>query len=140
MLGSLVDLPSIDLTVLITDQEGGSTYSTISGVETFGNLIFRTSGTGDSTTLELSCSALSGNDLLYALTSNCSSVDTSLNSGVNAGVQNDAANPSNERERLLTHITFAPILKKANRIIEIEYTLTVSTSQTQSTSTSTVFG
>jgi len=69
------------------------------------------------------------------LTGDCTKVDTSLSTGVNAGVQNDAANPGNERERLLTHITFSPILKKANRIIEIEYTLTVSVSQTQSTST-----
>jgi len=123
-----------DLTVLITDQEGGSTYSTISGEETFGNLVFRSVLQGSTATLQLECSN-SGSDFLFALTGDCTKVDTSLSTGVNAGVQNDAANPGNERERLLTHITFSPILKKANRIIEIEYTLTVSVSQTQSTST-----
>jgi len=130
------DIPSSDLTVLITDQEGGSTFSTISGEETFGNLLFRSVNVGNMATLELACDSVSGSDLLYALTSDCSNVDTSVNTGVNAGAQNDAAAPENERERLITHITFSPILKKANRIIEIEYTLTVSTSQTQSTSTS----
>jgi len=125
---------SSSLLVLITDQEGGSTYSTISGEETFGNLVFRSLLQGATATVQLDCSA-SGNDFLFALTGDCAKVDTSLNTGVNAGVQNDAANPGNERERLLTHITFSPILKKANRIIEIEYTLTVSVSQTQSTTT-----
>lgn len=123
-----------ELTVLITDQEGGSTYSTISGEETFGNLVFRSVLQGATATLQLDCAA-SGADLLFVITGDCVNVDTTENTGVNAGVQNDAANPGNERERLLTHITFSPILKKANRIIEIEYTLTVSVSQTQSTST-----
>lgn len=41
--------------------------------------------------------------------------------GTDAGVRNNKNNPELERERLLTHITFDPILKSINRILEIEY-------------------
>ena len=50
--------------------------------------------------------------------------------GNNAGVQNDVMNPSNEAERLLTHLIFSPIKKTANRTFIIEYTLTVSIAPT----------
>jgi hypothetical protein len=46
--------------------------------------------------------------------------------GLNAGVANDPNNPTTEAERLLAHICFSPILKSANRVFIIKYTLTVS--------------
>jgi len=129
-----------DMRAVITSRDGGTVYPSISGEETFGKLVFRTILQGSSVSLSLQCSSVSGNDLLFALTGDCAKVDTGNKVGVDAGVQNDPANPENERERLLTHITFSPILKKAYRIIEIEYILTVSVSQTQPTSVAVVNG
>ena len=113
----------------ITDRTIGAVYPSIAGDETFGFLVFENLVSGAGTTLELECTAV-GSDFLFSLSGDCSKVDTTENEGTDAGVANDAANPENERERLLTHLTFSPILKKENRVIKIVYTLTVSTSQT----------
>lgn len=113
----------------ITDRSVGGAYPTISGDETFGFLVISHDVSGEGNTLQLQCAA-TGDDFLFALTGDCGKVDTSLNDGTDAGVANDAATPENERERLLTHLTFSPVLKKENRIIKIVYTLTVSVSQT----------
>jgi hypothetical protein len=43
-----------------------------------------------------------------------------------AGVEDDPINPTNEGERLLTHIIFSPVLKSNNRTLSIIYTLTIS--------------
>jgi len=115
--------------VTITDRSIGAVYPTIAGDETFGLLVFENGATGAGTTLELECSASAG-DFMFEISGDCSKVDTTQNEGTDAGVANDAANPDNERERLLTHLTFSPILKKTNRVIKIVYTLTVSVSQT----------
>jgi hypothetical protein len=50
--------------------------------------------------------------------------------GQNAGVEDNPADPTLERERMLTHIVFSPILKSANRSIVITYTLTINVSPT----------
>lgn len=44
--------------------------------------------------------------------------------GSNAGVE-DSDDPTLERERLLTHITFVPVIKAANRTFVITYTITI---------------
>jgi len=46
--------------------------------------------------------------------------------GEDAGVEDNSSDQSLERERLLTHIIFSPILKSSNRTIIINYTLTIS--------------
>lgn len=47
-----------------------------------------------------------------------------------AGLQNEATSPELLRERLLTHIIFEPITKKANRTLRLVYTLGVSVAPT----------
>lgn len=124
------DDTSLNIEVSITDRTIGAVYPSIAGEETFGLLVFETLTTGDTSTMELNCSS-NLNDFVYVLgNESCSKADTTQNSGTNSGVANDLANPENERERLLTHLTFSPILKKENRILKIVYTLTVSVSQT----------
>lgn len=52
--------------------------------------------------------------------------------GTDAGIQDDPVNPNSEAERLLTHVVFAPVLKAANRALNITYTLTVAVARTTS--------
>lgn len=52
--------------------------------------------------------------------------------GANAGVQNDPVDWQTERERLLTHLIFSPVLKAANRTLTITYTLAISVARTPS--------
>ena len=50
--------------------------------------------------------------------------------GQDAGVQNDPVNPLTERERLLSHLVFAPVLKSANRTLTVTYSLTIAVART----------
>ncbi|KKL90501.1 hypothetical protein LCGC14_1904100, partial [marine sediment metagenome] len=62
-----------------------------------------------------------------------STIQTAVD-GEAAGVQNDPVNSDTEAERMLTHITFAPVLKAATRELSITYTLTVAVARSTSTS------
>lgn len=53
--------------------------------------------------------------------------------GANAGVQNNPVDWQTERERLLTHLIFSPVLKAANRTLTITYTLAISVARTLTT-------
>jgi hypothetical protein len=46
-----------------------------------------------------------------------------------AGLQNAPTAPATQRERLLAHLVFSPVLKTANRTLAITYTITVSVSR-----------
>lgn len=52
--------------------------------------------------------------------------------GAAQGVQNAPLDPTTERERLLAHLIFSPVLKAANRALTITYTLTISVARTPS--------
>ena len=122
----------------ITDQSGGS-FPTIIGANTFGFLqvedissLGSTSairiGNPGTNSLGTGNGSSSGNakDLLEELEGvGISGVLTAVD-GTNAGVQNDPVNYDLERERLLTHIIFSPVLKSSSRTLAITYTLTVS--------------
>ena len=124
--------------VSITDNTGG-TYPTITNANTFGFLQIEDVSNDGSTSAVLisspgtnSLGAADGSssanafDLLEQLEGTGIAALLAPVNGANAGVQNDAINPQLERERLLTHVIFSPVLKTANRTIAITYTLTVS--------------
>lgn len=119
----------------ITDNTNG-TYPTILNKQSFGFLIFQSRTSGTTSTVLVNCDNTDSSDLMNAMTGGlCSSCNITTIAGENAGVQNDPITPANERERLLTHITFQPIPKAADIILEIIYTLTVSVARTQDSQT-----
>lgn len=111
------------VTVVITDDSLGS--------QSYGFLRFERVDAGVGTSVLLvDGPALAGYEFFKALNPlGVDIVKTSV-SGVDAGFQNDPVNFTTERERLLTHIIFSPVLKSGNRTLTITYTLTVSVAQT----------
>lgn len=120
-----------DVVVLITNQSTTNTYPSILGAETFGYLVFQTVATGTTASVSIDCSSGSFFEDITGVTDCVGRVEEIT--GLPVGVLNDPSNTGNERERLLTHITFPPILKKANREIRIRYILTVSVAQVADT-------
>jgi len=117
--------------VFITDMSGGE-YPSIIGAQSGGFLSFKSKTTGATSSVSLGCNASVANDFCNVLTSGiCGNVNINQINGQNAGVQNDPINAANERERLLTHLTFNPVLKAADRALEIIYTLTISVKPSQ---------
>lgn len=96
----------------------------IPNVNTFGYLQFTSNATGSAATIEVQNTG--SNPLFTALGQSTPETNNVPVAGEDAGVQNNATNPSTERERLLTHVIFSPVLKSANRTLSITYTLTVS--------------
>lgn len=116
----------------VTDRSGG-TYPTITGQESFGYFTVQRTVTGAGTTLSMPNDTPIGGDvnLFYQLASNIwANANINTQNGQDAGVQNNSTTPSEERERLLTHIIFTPILKSASSVIRVEYTITVSVAET----------
>lgn len=110
-------------TMSITDTSGGS-FSTITGSQTFGFLRISSPSTGLTSSVNLA-----GAQTTNLLTSLNPPVGASLmtaSTGSIAGWQNNPSNPDQERERLLAHLIFSPVLKAANRTLLITYTLTIS--------------
>lgn len=117
----------------ITDRSGG-VYPTISGAESFGFFTVQSQTTGSSSTVSLVCDSGNSSDLTYVLANNvCANANVNTTTGSAAGVINDSSTPANERERLLTHVIFNPILKSAESTIRIVYTLTVSVARSSDT-------
>lgn len=114
-------------TIAITDNT--TKYPSISGSQTYGFLRFTSGGAPGATSAVLVIDDLSVTSLFDASTGlNPPSgvVILAASDGADAGVQNSPTAPLTERERLLTHIIFSPVLKSANRTLTVTYTLTIS--------------
>lgn len=125
--------------VAITDDSGGA-YPSISGYNTYGYLSFISKSVGITSTVVLNCGTSTTNEFFAVLTNDvCSNVNAFSKSGQSAGTINDSTNYINERERLLTHLIFEPILKSSDRIIRIVYTLTLTVEDTSDSEISTTY-
>ena len=120
--------------ITITDRTG--TFSTLLGVQTYGYLKVESNSVGTSSTIAIvdgttgtGLIGVGGLDLTPPTADYSATILTAVR-GEAAGVQNDPVTYANERERLLTHIIFSPVLKSANRTLTITYTLTVSVART----------
>lgn len=93
------------------------------GTNTYGYLRFTSKTAGGSSKVSLVDTG-AANSMFRAL-AGYKQIETAVN-GKQAGIANDVTNHANERERMLTHIIFSPVLKSANRSLIITYTLTIS--------------
>lgn len=109
--------------MFITDVTGG-TFPTIAGSQTYGFL-----NVASSTSSLTSSVNLTGAQTTVFLVALNPPLGANLRTAVNgkiAGRQNSPTDPSAERERLLSHLIFSPVLKSRNRTLSITYTLTIS--------------
>jgi len=112
-------------TIAITDTT--TSFPSITGAQTYGFLRVDSSTTGVSSAVDLTAG---GSDMFAALNPPDGTTIEGAVAGSAAGIQNDPVSATDERERLLTHLIFSPVLKSANRTLTITYTLTVSVART----------
>jgi hypothetical protein len=112
----------------ITDS-GATPFTTISGAQTFGYLRIVSGSDGVTSAIDLT----GGNTTSFLGELNPPLGATLFENNVtgsDAGLQNAPTTPTEERERLLAHLIFSPVLKAKNRTLIITYTLTVSVART----------
>lgn len=113
------DLDTAGAFAAITDSDP----SQLGGFETFGFLRFESQLAGSTSSISLT-------DIdLFTNLSGFASIQSPI-PGEDAGIRNDPINPTTERERMLTHIVFSPVLKSADRILTLTYTLIITVAPT----------
>lgn len=111
-----------DVKFIITDLTGGN-FPSIIGSQTAGFMQIQSKSAGTSSSIDMS----GGNTAsLLAVLDSVESTLMAAVAGTGAGTQNSPTFPSAERERLLAHLCFSPVLKSQNRVLSITYTITVS--------------
>ncbi len=114
-------------TVSITDDSDGA-FPSIAGAVTYGYLKFESPSYGALSAISLTGSATT--TFRQLLNPPSGGVLGTAVAGTVAGLQNAPTSPTTERERLLTHLIFSPVLKAASRTLSVVYTLTISVGRT----------
>jgi hypothetical protein len=114
-------------TVSITDDTGGL-FPSIAGAQTFGYIRVQSATTGVTSTIDLTGTNTSA--FIAELNPPLGATLLPQVDGNVAGLQNNPIVPEQERERLLAHLVFSPVLKSQNRTLTITYTLTISVART----------
>lgn len=117
------DLQSVGAVASITDgvptQEGGN--------ETYGYLRFSSLASGNNSSISLADVSFFSNLIGFV------GFEQAV-AGADSGVRNDPIHPETERERMLSHLIFSPVLKSADRVLTISYTLNIVVARSTSTS------
>ena len=116
--------------ISITDNT--SSFPSITGAQTYGYLKVESSTLGAGSSVLVAAGTGGGTDVIASMNPPSGGTVQSAVAGIDGGIQNDPVSSDTERERLLTHIIFSPVLKSANRTLTITYTLTVSVARTTS--------
>jgi hypothetical protein len=129
---------SDNVTAFITDDSNGL-YNSMGQRESYGFFTFVRNYAGDESSVTIDLCNDDATDGIFqlpyilALDNECTNVNVNSTVGESLGASNDAADTTNERERLLTHIIFTPIPKANDVAISITYTLTISVLSTSDT-------
>ena len=116
----------------ITDYTNGHFPSIINN-QTNGFLVISSITTGNTSTIMLDDSSWQGRETLsfiQQLSAPLGGILLTPVSGILAGARNSSTVPSEERERLLTHLIFTPVTKSPNTPLTIIYTLSISVAKT----------
>lgn len=114
----------------ITITNTNVAYTTILEAQTYGLLRFISGGIPGPTSAINLQSGLVGINMVGALNTPTGGIVQTAIPGKSAGIQNDPTNPDNERERMLTHLIFSPVLKAANRTYTVRYSLDIAIART----------
>lgn len=125
----------------VTITNDGTFDPSIAATQTYGFLTFKSGSSGPTSQIALTPyvgpagagTTLSPYNLFDPINGLNPPTGATLNvtvPGANAGVQNAPTAPATERERLLTHLIFSPVLKAAGRTLTVTYTLAISVGRT----------
>lgn len=137
LYGDLCDLisssPSFPTNASVSITDPTNTFPTVipAGTQTYGYLKFESTTSGVGSSIDLTGA---NSTQLFESTSGLNppaggTIETAV-AGTDAGFQNAPTSYTTERERLLAHLIFSPVLKSANRTLTITYTLTVTVART----------
>lgn len=124
-----------DLNILLNDAltaavAGCNSQVSEPGVVTYGALRFVSITAGNTSSVNITIPpAPYPSNWLFSNLTGFTAVGVSI-VGQQQGVANNPTNPSAERERLLTHLVFHPLLKSSDRVWTITYKITVTVAPT----------